>query len=89
MQNPLESPPEYDGQVYQLVSRWFHVISFAARRYVKRTYIFVDFVKHFEHMYKFFSLTLCADKCLLQVGSLQLLQMLPSDNSMANFILHI
>jgi hypothetical protein len=36
---------------------------------VAPTHILVDFVKHIEHMYKVFSLTLCADKCLLQVGS--------------------
>lgn len=40
-------------------------------------------------MYNFFSLTLCADKCLLQVGSLQLLQIYPSPDSMANSILQI
>jgi hypothetical protein len=49
----------------------------------------VDFIKHFVHMYKVLSLTLCADKCVLQVGLLQLSQITPSPSSMANFTLQI
>ena len=49
----------------------------------------VDFIKHFVHMYKVLSLTLCADKCVLQVGLLQLSQNTPSPSSMANLTLQI
>lgn len=50
-------------------------------------HILVDFVKHFEHMYKVFSFTTCFDKCLLQVGLLQLSQNPPLLNSKENSIL--
>ena len=49
----------------------------------------VDFVKHFVHMYKVLSSTLCADKCLLQAGLLQLSQIAPLPVSMADSILQI
>jgi hypothetical protein len=52
-------------------------------------YIAVDFDTHFEQMYKVFSLILWVDKCLLQVGSLQLSHIPPSPSLIANSFLHI